>query len=187
MARLVALGIVLIIAAGGLVVGRWISAPTPAATFAVVPVRTQVTDDHYELVLELPKSTWHTNEVITGRATLHLVTPTTMTVWGSGGGLLGFKYSEVGGDKKLDWLRTMDCGATDLAAGRPVVSPLTKSGGYSADAPPTDFYRVWGEDPLIHLPVGDWKISAVTDFTEVNCGGDLRHNLEATVVIHVVP
>jgi hypothetical protein len=41
-------------------------------------------------------------------------------------------------------------------------------------------------DPQIHLPVGDWKLSAVADFTEDRCGG-IYHNLEASLVIQIVP
>jgi hypothetical protein len=133
----------------------------------------------------LPKTIWRTTEEVTGKATLALVTPTSMTVWGSGSGILGFGFAQVGGDKNVGWIRTADCGPRQLEASTPLVSPITKTPSYSESAPPTDFYRVFGTDPLIHLPAGDWRISAVTDFTEDGCGGT-RHELQAALVIHVV-
>lgn len=149
------------------------------------PARAQDTDDHFRLVFELPKTTWRTTEEVTGAATLTLVTPTSMTVWGSGAGILGFDFAEVGGDKNVGWIRTADCAPHQFEASTPLVSPIRKTASYSESAPATDFYRVFGTDPLIHLPAGDWRISAVTDFTEDGCGGTL-HELQAALVIHVV-
>jgi len=174
-ARVAALALVAVVAGCG---GPSPSATAEASTASLPsPARTQASDDHYLLSFELPKTTWHTNEAITGTATLTLVQPTTMTVWGSGTGLVGFVFDQVGDDKKLDWVRTADCAPRDLAASSPIVIGLYKTWPIAADATP---------DPQIHLPVGDWKISAVADFTEELCGG-IYHNLEASLVIQIVP
>jgi hypothetical protein len=141
------------------------------------PPRAQAGDDRYVLSFELPKATWRVSEPITGAATLRLISPSAMTVWGSGTGLVGFGFDQLGGDKSTDWLLTADCVPRELSASTPLVIALYKTWSYAADATP---------DPQIHLSVGDWKIAAMADFTDDLCAG-VRHNLEAALMIHVVP
>jgi hypothetical protein len=97
------------------------------------------------------------------------VTPSSMTVWGSGMGIVGFEFAEIGADRTVSWLRTADCKPRQIKASTPLVSPITNT---------------HGTDPLL-LTAGDWKVTALTDFTEDSCDG-VGHALQATLVIHVV-
>ena len=140
---------------------------------------------HFHLVFELPKSIWKANEAITGQAVLSLVGASSMTVSGSGSGIVGFEFAEIGGDRKVSWVVQADCEPRRLDAASPIVSPLAKTAGYGSDAPQNDFYRSFATDPLIRLPAGDWTITAVTWFAEsLDCTGVIDQ-LSAPVSIHV--
>ena len=100
--------VVLVTIVGAAVVGCAGSLPSTTGALALgsrsPPALAQDTDDHFRLVFELPKTTWRTTEEVAGTATLTLVTPASMTVWGSGAGILGFEFAEVGGDKNVGWI-----------------------------------------------------------------------------------
>lgn len=163
--------------------------PSPSTRPSLVsspsgPISSPDADAHFLLVLQLPKALWHTTETIEGTATLTLVGLSTMSAWGSGMGIVGFEFAEVGGNRKLSWLRTADCVAHGLDASTPLVSEITNASTQVVNGTASDFYGS-GTDRLIHLPAGDWTVSAVTDFAEDSCAGP-RQELRATVVIHVV-
>jgi hypothetical protein len=169
--------VVLVAMVSVVVVGCADPSPTSPRASAVGsppgPVRAQDTDDHYRLAFELPKATWRTTEPVTGTATLTLVAPNSTTVWGSGSGIVGFEWSEIGPEKTdIGWLRTPDCESRRVEPSTPVVSSLT---------------NLYGADRNLYLTAGDWRIAAVTDFTEDQCGVGVRHDLHAGLLIHVVP
>ncbi len=104
-------------------------------------------------------------------ATLTLVTPNSMTVWGSGSGIVGFELAEVDPDKTIGWLKTADCKSRQVEASTSLISSIASP---------------YGTNPNLYLTAGDWRITALTDFTEDRCVGGVRHNLRATLVIHVI-
>ena len=77
-----------------------------------------------------------------------------------------------------------DCAIHVLATDRPILSPITKSGGYSDDQPDAPFYRAFFADRLVHLPTGEWDITAVAEFAEGECGGP-AHALAAPIRVRV--
>jgi hypothetical protein len=94
---------------------------------------------------------------------------------------LGFQYVEVGGSRRTEPVWTADCASHQLRADAPLVTELTKSGGYSADDPDADFYRAFFSEPEVKLPAGVWDITAVATFTDgVGCDGRAI-NLTATI------
>jgi hypothetical protein len=163
------------------------SAVAPKASRAVTLLRADDSDGGFRLSLELPKDTWRAGEAIEGNATLAPVGGGVATVSGSGTGLLGFEYAQIGGDYKAGWGSTLDCVQYSVGSSAPLVSSLRKAGMYEGDAGPTDFNRLFAADPLVHLPLGDWTVAAVSDFTEgAGCTG-MGHGLRAEVIVHVVP
>jgi hypothetical protein len=141
----------------------------------------------YLLELELPRETWTTAETIEGLATLTLVQGSGVDLSGSGNGLLFFDYASVDGMHHVEPAMTLDCKAYRLEAGKPMTSPLTKSGGFYPEQPDFEFNRAFLTAPTVRLPAGDWKITAVASFIEgQGCTGQSR-TLRATVVIHVTP
>jgi hypothetical protein len=160
------------------------TAPSPAAP-TPTPARATTTQGPYRLDFELPQTDWRTTDSITGTATLSFVGTGGVDFGSSGGGPFLFDFAELSGTRHVDGAMTADCKPYRLDAGKPMSSPIFKSGGYSGDAPPSDFNRSFLEDRLVHLPVGDWTITAVASFVEgADCHG-ASYNLKAAVTVHV--
>ncbi len=64
-------------------------------------------------------------------------------------------------------------------------SSIRKSGGYSGDAPPSDFNRSFLEDPVVRLPAGDWTITAVASLVDGSYCSGASYTLKAAVRVHV--
>jgi hypothetical protein len=162
------------------------------------PVRASVTDGDFRLDLELAQETWSSTEAIQGRATLSYTGAGTAQIAGSGDGPLNFQYAEVGGTRNMGPAWVLSCGHFELDSGNSIVSPLRKSGGFGADDPNASFYTSFLADNEIHLPPGDWTITAIAWFSvpsssgapaesgTADCGGDER-TMRASVQIHVTP
>ena len=58
---------------------------------------------------------------------------------------------------------TADCAKHDYARLAPVAIQFQKSGGYSADDPNAAFYRTYFADPVLRLPAGHWKLTAIAN------------------------
>ncbi len=166
------------------------SAPGESAGPTSSTARAEATEGPFRLVFELPKDTWRADEAIDGLATLSLVEGTGMDLGGSGGGgggLIGFGIDEVDGSRHMGPAFTADCAPYRLEAGKPMTSPIKKSGGFSAEDPNAAFYNGFFADPAVHLPPGDWTISAVASFVEgQGCSGQ-SHDMRASILVHVLP
>ena len=161
------------------------AATSPAGSTPVA--RASVTDGAFTLTFELPRADWRASDAIDGVATLSLASGDAIDLGGSGGGLLGFAFSEVNGTRHVEPVSTADCGPHRLEPGKPITSTIKKSGAFSADQPDADFYGSFFADPVVHLPAGDWDISAIATFAEgEGCRGK-THEMKATVRVHVEP
>ena len=153
---------------------------------APAPARAEVSQGQYRLVFELPKSDWRTSEAITGEATLSLIGLSSVDFGASGSGPIQFSFDEIGGSRHEPGLGTPDCRLYRLEEGAPISSPIKKSGlGFGGDAQPSDFVRWFATDPLVHLPAGDWKITATANVWKNICPVTGDQPLRAAVVIHV--
>jgi hypothetical protein len=144
----------------------------------------QTKDGPFTLDFTLPKSTWATSEAIEGTATLAFSGSGGVDFGSSGGGPVGFGYVEVGGTRRMGPAWTADCHLARLEAGNPIVHTLGKSGGFGGEDPNARFYESFFADPQIHLPAGDWDITAAAEFIEGQCDGP-GHTLKVTLRIHV--
>jgi hypothetical protein len=165
--------------------------PTPAVTLPPGVTQGQAYGDvdsgRSRLSLDLPKGIWHTDEAITGAATLWLLDVDSMVVGASSGGLVGFDFQQVGGDEHVEWMMTMDLIYRTLKRTQPMVVQFYKTAGYPADAPPTDFYRLFTSDPQIHLPAGTWTITAMASFDDYESSADgLPVTIEVPLTIYPV-
>jgi hypothetical protein len=156
-----------------------------AASPAPTPAQATDTQGKYRLVFELPRTDWRASDAITGEATLSLIGADAVDFGASGSGPLAFSFEEIGGSRHVDGHGTPDCRGYRLEAGKPVFSPIKKSGGYSADAPPSDFNRWFMTDPLVHLPAGDWTITAIADVWAGICPVPSERPLRAAIRVHV--
>ena len=141
----------------------------------------------YTLGFELPKTTWRSGEAIGGTATLHLASANSADVSGSGSGLIGFDFAELGGSRHVVPAQTSDCRPYRLDPDRPMESAIVKSGGFYPEQRDFEFYRSFLSDPLVRLPAGEWTIAAVASFTEGRgCTGKGR-TLRAAVKVRITP
>lgn len=101
--------------------------------------------------------------------------------------VVGFEFAEVGGDRLMGSFMTADCRPYTLSAVQPAVTAITKSGGWSEDDPHAAFYRAFFADPLVHLPAGDWDVTAFADFVEGHGCDGASHTIKATIRVHVTP
>ena len=156
-------------------VAACVASPQPTGS----PASGQATADPFILTLDLPRDTWRVGEVIEGTATLGVDTGTA-TVWGSGGGLIGFEYADASRTYSMASVSRLDCAPYTIDAVRSVTSPVWMSGAW--DKGPTQQFAIDGK---ARLPAGTWDITAVAVFGRDSCSyGEL---LRATVRVQVVP
>lgn len=86
-----------------------------------------------------------------------------VTIWGSGSGPVWFTLQQIGGAINLGGAITADCGPHEFARLVPVPIPFRKSGGWSADDPNAGFYKAFFADPVLRLPAGQWKVTAIAN------------------------
>ncbi|MGH2512029.1 MAG: hypothetical protein ACRDGQ_05020 [Candidatus Limnocylindrales bacterium] len=183
------------------VIGCTVGAPPGSAGLPLgtpAPAHAETRQGQFRLTFDLPQTDWRTTDAISGRAVLSLESSGGASgagpgegsgefdVGGSGEGLIGFEFEEVGGRHRLvEPATTADCHGYQLAVDRPIASEITKSGGYSATDPNAAFYASFLADPEVHLPAGDWKITAIASFVEgEHCDGASRR-LAATILVDV--
>jgi len=161
------------------------TSPSPAASPGDGTARARQGD--FALTFTLPRTTWQVGEAIEGTAALASTVDHIVRVGGSGDGLLGFEYAELGGPRDIQPFWTLACGPYDLRPGAPITSSLTKTGSWDPNGPDADFYRDFFADPAVRLPAGMWDITAAASFVEgTKCDGAV-HDMRATVRIEVVP
>jgi hypothetical protein len=182
--RLLGAGLVV----GAVVVGAVVLVRPGAADSnmdAGMPASSSAACGQFQLELNLSRTTWHTTEAIEGSATFRYLGTGTGQWAGSGQGPVGFEYRQVDGKIDIGPAWTADLVTHDIPAASPIVLSLRKSGAYSADDPLAGFYASFFADPQVHLPAGDWELSAATDHgcTDMSAGAALR----ASVRIRVMP
>lgn len=156
-------------------------------TALVATARAEVTQGQFRLVFELPRTDWRASDSITGEATLSLIWPGGVDLGAWNDGPFAFEFAEVGGSRDVKPMaRFAQCVRYRLDASQPLSSPIKKSGGWSADEPNASFYDSFFADPLVHLPAGDWTITAIAIFTEGwPCDPSDLITLRAQVLMHV--
>lgn len=156
-------------------VAACIASPPPTG----LPASGSATADPFILTLDLPRDTWRVGEVIEGIATLGVDTGTA-TVWGSGGGLIGFEYADAARNYSMASVSRLDCAAYTIDAVKPVTSPIWMSGAW--DKGPTQQFAIDGK---ARLPTGAWDITALAVFGRGSCSDG--EPLRATVRVQIVP
>jgi hypothetical protein len=165
------------------------AAPTPTESEAATA---EATDGRYRLVLHVPATTWRAGETITGLATLSLLEGDSVQIAGSTSpGVMGFKFTEVGGRRNVEPVWTSDCGAQHvLAVATPLEVPLRSTGGHSSPSDPDwTWYREFFARSELVLPAGEWDITAVASFNESwGCPPTgARVGLTATIRVTISP
>lgn len=152
---------------------------------AAGPSQAVDTKGQFQLAFELPRTDWHTSDSITGEATLSYLGSGGVGIGSSGGGPIGFLFDEAGGSRHMGGAWTSDLVMRQLDAGKPITSPIGKSGAFTGEDPNAAFYRSFFNDPLVHLPAGDWTISAIAEFETGSTTTPDQHSLRASILVHV--
>jgi len=119
-------------------------------------------------------------------ATLSLVGSDPIDFGSSGSGPIMFAFDEIGGSRHVAGTGTPDCRSYRLEAGQTITSPIKKWGmGYGGDAQPSDFDRWFETDPTVHLPAGEWTITATAIVWPGVCPTAGTVTLRAAVSVHV--
>ena len=169
----------------GLVVAACGGGPTSAPDERPNPTQAAVDVGRFQLTFDVARTTARPGDEIEGVATLRLLESGPGALSGSGSGLLGFSFHEVGGEgRSLDPAFTADCAPHRISIDKPIVSPIVRSGGYSGDEPDADFKRSLLEASTLRLPAGTWNITAQAGFIDgANCEGE---SLSLAVTVQVV-
>ena len=170
------------------------SAPPGASStnppIAAPPVSAEATEGDFRLELVVQQERYRAGQPIVADMTLtYLGDEPSLSLWGSGLGVLGSRLRQIDGSIEHGWATTTDCRPHPIAPGEPMHRPFVKSGGHSADDPDAEFYEAYFTDPLLRLPPGRWEITAVTGFQAGgdDCGDGPWVGLEVSVEITVEP
>lgn len=165
-----------------LLVGACGGGTTPLGT--PDPATATTTQGRFALTFSIDRATVHPSDIVGGAATLTLLTPGSATVTGSST-MVGFEFAEVGGaGRDVVPAPPSDCAVHFVASSGGVVTPIAKSGAV-VDGPNADWYRQFLADPVVHLPAGDWDITAIATFFDGRACAGQPYDLRTTVRVHV--
>jgi hypothetical protein len=187
-----------LIGSGERVVAIALSEPLSSSDVQLVDVedgaaQSYVSDDQsglgFNLSLETATSTYATDLAISATAKLTVVneasdTPVDATLGGSGQGLIAFGVEQLDGPLAMTPVWTADLRPYTIKAYEPYIQSFAKSGGFSNDDPNANFWRDYFADPQLHLPPGNWLLSADAIFNDVPEGGG-QITLSTAVVVTV--
>jgi len=156
---------------------KWCSGGCPSSA---------TTDGTFRLELVLPHLDWRPTDPITGTAILSFAGNAPTTVYGSGGGVIGYSYVARDGSHDVEPAWTADCGPHVIEPATPISVGLSKSGAFGASDPDAPFLRSFFAAADVHLPAGTWDITALADFFPgAGCAGDPHHLAASlTIVVH---
>lgn len=149
------------------------------------PIGASMTQGRFMLTFGVERATLRPGDPVVGTATLALLGPGGATITGSSS-LLGFEFTEIGGNgRHVAAVFDGACGPHRVTSTSPINSPIIP-GGAAVDGPDAEWYRQFLTDPVVHLPKGDWDITASSDFFDGQGCSGLRFDLRASVRVHVL-
>ena len=156
----------------------------PATNAPVTPSDT-ARDATFALTITLDRSIYRAGQPIGVLTTYTYVGPKATERVFHAASPAGFRIEEIGGRRGMEGGMRLPCLSTDVAAGQPVAVEFAKSGMISEE-PGVGFDLAWYEDPVLSLPAGRWRISAVFDADLGDCGGE-PHALQVSSEVLVEP
>ena len=158
---------------------------TTPANVTPDPASATTIQGRFALAFGVERATVRPGDEVKGKATLSLLSPGGATVSGSSS-IIAFEFTQVGGEgRHVVPVRPSDCTPSRVTSNVPLVTLIAKSGAV-VDGPDADWYRSFFNDPEIHLPKGDWDITAdATFFDGEGCRG-APLDLRTTVRVHVI-
>ena len=149
------------------------------------PQTATVVDGRFELRFTVDRVTLKPEDDITGTAELRMNAGGSGALSGSSQ-LFGFEFAEVGGEHRIVTpVYTADCAPHQVGSDSPLTTPIVKSGGTVGDGPNDAFVRDFLEGRAIHLPAGQWDITAIAGFIDGRSCSGQPHTIRATVRVTV--
>lgn len=175
--RRIALGIVLALAVAGCGSGDdTIDGSIGRAQDDTFLVQIVTPHDHYRSVDAIPITT-----------TIMYVGPQ-VSISASGGnpGLIAFELEQLDGPLDMaGGVSRLMCDAHDLTAGFAYQVPYAKAGVFDENSANAGFWKAFYADKALHLPAGEWKITAAfRAVTSRDCTGVI-HTLNPSVTFRV--
>lgn len=153
------------------------------------PASATTTQGRFALAFTVERATVHPTDVVAGAARLTLLTPGGATVTGPSA-MITFEFAEVGGaGRDVVPAPPQDCAPHEVVSSGGIDTPIAKSGSAPVganDGPNADWVRQFLQDPQIHLPAGDWEITAIAAFFDGRSCTGLPYDLRSTVLVHVI-
>lgn len=119
----------------------------------------------YVLSFTLPKRQWHVSEAIVGEAQVRPLGTAERVVSGPGEVIFGFEFAAEGG-LTIRPVWPASCKAHVVRADAPLSTGILKSGGVNPLDPNAEAIRNFLRDPVLQLPAGTWRITAIADISE---------------------
>src|SRR5512143_3600428 len=148
------------------------------------PASATPTQGRFAMGFAVERVTLRSGDEVKGTATLSLLSPGGATISGSST-LIVFEFTEVGGlGRQVVPVWPTDCAPHRLTTRTPIVAPIAKSGTVP-DGPNADWVRQFLADPVVHLPKGDWDITAMASLFDAQACTGLGLPLQTTLRVHV--
>ena len=186
--RRVAVLRICLVAATALALSACRAGPSPSEVPPSAPELTagQVTEGDITLAVTAEPVMVRAGQPIRVEAVLTHDQPEPLVVSGSGSGIVFFSVTRLeDGLTSGPPVMTSDCGRHELPAGKPLVVPFFKSGGYSPGDPNAEFMEIYNATPDLTLPVGTWQIDVTAHGTlgEGCAGQQLGHAVSLVVTV----
>lgn len=141
-------------------------------------------EGRFEVRFTVDRTTLRTGDSITGTAELWLRAGTSGALSGPSE-LFGFEFAEVGGEHRgVAPVMPVDCSPHQVGSDQPLTSPIVKTGA-TAGGVNDAFIREFLKGREIHLPAGEWDITAIAGFFDGRgCSGQ-QQAIRATVRVRV--
>ena len=148
------------------------------------PKSANALDGRFELVFTVDRTTLRTGDNITGTAELWLRAGSSGALSGPSD-LFGFEFAEVGGQHRgVVPMMPSVCAPHQVGSDSPLTSPIVKSGATTGGVH-DGFIQEFLRGREIHLPAGEWDITAIAGFFDGRgCSGQ-QFAMRATVRVRV--
>jgi hypothetical protein len=150
------------------------------------PQSATINSGRFQLAFTVDRTTLRSGDDITGLAELRMLVAGVSGAISGPDDTIAFEFVEIGGkNRRVLPAADTGCSPHQVGSDTPMRTPLYKSGGPGGGDPDpgwvTEFLR--GSD--IHLPAGEWDITAVATFVDgKQCQGQ-QHAIRATIRVRV--
>ena len=140
----------------------------------------------FTVAFTVDRTTLRTGDSITGKAELSVIAGNSGLLSGPNE-IFTFEFVEVGGQQRRALPATDDvCAPHQIGLDSPLTTPMYKSGGIAGDADPNAaFLREFLPGEAIHLPAGEWDITAIASFADGRACAGQPFSIRATVRVRV--